>query len=99
MTTIQEDELESWVIIIISASAAIFLIVIVILLLVCVFRRLVQTQFAYNIGRRPRVMRFSKKNETKNCHEITDVTDSFDQLNYFDKNKQHILCVTLNIFI
>ncbi len=35
-------------------------------------------------------MRFRKKNETENRHEITEITDSFDQLNYFDKNKQHV---------
>ena len=45
-----------------------------------------------------RVMRFRKKTETENRHEITEITDSFDQLNYFDKNK-HVLCVILNIFI
>ena len=47
-------------------------------------------------------MRFRKKTETENRHEITeitDITDSFDQLNYFDKNKQHVMCVILNIFI
>ena len=46
-----------------------------------------------------RVMLFRKKTDTENCHEISEITNSFDQLNYFDKNKQHVLCVTLNIFI
>ena len=40
-------------------------------------------------------MRFCKKTETENRHEITD---SFDKLN-FEKIKQHVLCVILNIFI
>jgi hypothetical protein len=40
-------------------------------------------------------MRFRKITETENRHkitEITGITDSFNQWNYFDKNKQHVLC-------
>ena len=40
-----------------------------------------------------RVMRFRKITETENRHKITEITDSFNQWNYFDKNKQHVLCV------
>ncbi len=46
-----------------------------------------------------RVMQFRKKTETENRQEITEITDSFGQLNYFDKNKQRVLCVILNISI
>ena len=45
-----------------------------------------------------RVRRFYKKTETENRHEITDRTESFDQLNYCDQNKR-VFCVIIIIFM
>ena len=46
-----------------------------------------------------RARRFCKKTETENRYEITEITESFDQLNYCDQNKQRVLCVIIIIFI